>query len=90
MNVVWALGFILANAISFCICAWDKKSAKSGGRRIPERVLWLLAVFFGALGLYVCMRIFRHKTQKTGFVYGIPLLLVAQLFAMVYLGVFAV
>lgn len=57
---------------------------------MPERMLWLLAASFGALGVYACMRIFRHKTQKTRFIYGVPLLFVAQLFIMIYVGVFAV
>ncbi len=90
MNAAWAIGFAIVNVVSFFVCVWDKQRAKTGEPRIPERVLWLFAVCFGALGIYAGMRIYHHKTQKSRFVYGVPLLFIAQLFAMIYVGVFAV
>ncbi len=62
----------LAVLLSMSIAAvltywWDKRSAQAGGRRVPERVLHLLAVAGGWPGAWWAMRRFRHKTQKVQF-----------------------
>ncbi|WP_373232493.1 DUF1294 domain-containing protein [Cohnella sp.] len=67
--------------ITLLMMAYDKKQARKGGRRIPERTLFLLSAIGGALGGIVGMRIWRHKTKHTSFVIGLPALLVVQLMA---------
>jgi uncharacterized membrane protein YsdA (DUF1294 family) len=89
MKIQWMLVYAVINLVSFLVCAWDKKSAQRGGRRVPEKTLWTLSACFGALGMWLGMKAMRHKTHKPGFVIGVPLLFIAQIFAMMFLGVFA-
>lgn len=67
---------------------WDKRKAKLGNRRIKEKTLFLLSIFGAAIGVYMGMRVFRHKTQKSSFVIGIPLIIIIQL--VIVIGLLAV
>ncbi len=53
--------------ISFIVYGLDKSRAASGGRRIPERTLHLLALLGGWPGALLGQRRFRHKTVKLSF-----------------------
>lgn len=55
------------NVIAFLAFGWDKRSAETRRRRIPERTLLTLAFVGGALGALLGQQIFRHKTQKQPF-----------------------
>ena len=72
------------NCISFLLMAHDKQCAKKGSRRIPEKMLFLSAAFFGALGGTAGMWIFRHKTKHWYFRLFFPLLVVAQAAVLAY------
>lgn len=56
----------------------DKKRARFGGWRIPEKTLFLLAVFGGSVGAWLGMYLFHHKTRKKKFVWGIPVIFLCQ------------
>lgn len=71
--MVW-LYIIAVNVLSFSFMGIDKRRARAGMRRIPERTLFLTAIAGGAFGLWLGMYAFRHKTRKRAFVVGIPLL----------------
>jgi uncharacterized membrane protein YsdA (DUF1294 family) len=58
---------VAINGVTFCIYGYDKAIAKGRRRRVPERVLLVLALSFGALGALIGMRLFRHKTAKSVF-----------------------
>ena len=58
----------------------DKKKSRKGKWRTPENTLFAIASAFGALGIFIGMRLFRHKTKHNKFVIGIPVILVVQLF----------
>ena len=66
------------NIIAFCAMGSDKQRARRGRWRIPERILFLLAVLGGSLGSIAGMQIFRHKTRHWYFRYGMPAILVVQ------------
>lgn len=78
----WMLAW---SAIAFAVCGWDKRCARKGRWRVPERVLWGLSAVGGAAGMLLGMGMFRHKTRHLAFVWGVPLLLLAQLAAVAFL-----
>lgn len=59
--------------ISVFVTVWDKRAARRGARRVPERTLMLLGLLGGALAMYITMRVIRHKTLHRKFMIGLPL-----------------
>ena len=51
----------------FVLTFLDKRAARSGARRVPERSLLLPVLFGGGAGLLAGMLLFRHKTAKRSF-----------------------
>ena len=80
--ILIAVGIL--NVISFFLMAVDKRLACRRRRRIPEKVLFLSALLFGALGGTAGMWIFRHKTKHWYFRLFFPLLVVAQAAVLAY------
>lgn len=66
---VVAVYFVAVNLWSSVLVWWDKRQARSGGRRIRERTLYLSALLGGFLGGIWAMRGLRHKTVKTSFIW---------------------
>jgi len=64
----------------------DKLKSMSGGWRISEARLLLVALF-GPFGAYAAMLLFRHKTRKIKFLL-VPLFMFIQLGAILYLRPF--
>ena len=61
--------------VLFAMMGIDKALAKRGAWRVPERTLFTLALFGGALGGIIGMYFFRHKTRHASFKAGLPVLL---------------
>lgn len=59
--------YLVINATTFGVYAWDKASAMKHFYRISERRLHLLALCGGWLGAWLAQQVFRHKTSKRGF-----------------------
>lgn len=70
--------FIAINVIACVLTVWDKKCARRGRRRVPERALFTVAAFGGAVGMLVTMRLIRHKTRYRRFMGGLPLIIILQ------------
>ena len=70
---------LAANAVAFLVFGIDKWKAVKGRWRIPEKTLILLAAAGGSVGAWLAMRMFRHKTRKPVFMYGIPVILLCQM-----------
>ena len=91
MTLTWMhilLGaLVLWNLAAFATYGIDKRAARHGKRRIPEKMLLLLAALFGAAGSLSAMLLFRHKTKKKKFTILVPLFLLVQLFLLYELGV---
>lgn len=66
---VWAvpLVYLVMSAVSAVVYAADKAAAPSGGRRVPENTLHVLALLGGWPGALTAQRLLAHKTRKTGF-----------------------
>ena len=73
------LYLLAANLAAFFLMGTDKRRARRGKRRVPERTLFLPAVLGGALGGTLGMYLFHHKTRHWYFRWGFPLLLLLQL-----------
>ncbi|MBE6990973.1 MAG: DUF1294 domain-containing protein [Ruminococcaceae bacterium] len=78
---------LVANIFAFALMGIDKAKAKKNKRRIPEKNLFMSAIFGGSIGSIAGMQVFRHKTRHMSFVIGMPVILIVQL-VLVYLFVF--
>lgn len=75
---VAAIIIVLLNLISFGLMAYDKRCAKAGRWRVPEKALFLAAACFGGLGGVLGMQLCHHKTKHWYFKVFFPLMLVVQ------------
>ena len=76
--------FIIINIIGFFIMWLDKKKAKKGAWRIPEKTLFIITGLGGGIGTIAGMYTFRHKTQKLGFVIGFPFITILEIITILY------
>lgn len=74
---------ILINLITFLAMYIDKRKAKKGKRRIPEKTLFVLVGLGGGIGGILGMYLFRHKTKKTRFVIGFPAILIFEILVVI-------
>ncbi len=71
---------LIINLYGFYIMYKDKEFSIKKKWRIPERRFFLVAILLGAPGILWGMKTFRHKTAHWYFKYGIPFILVLELF----------
>lgn len=77
--VLAALAVIaVMNVAAFLLMGHDKKCARQGRWRVPERRLFLVTACFGGLGGVLGMKVFHHKTQHWYFRVFYPVLLALQ------------
>ena len=81
--LLWYLAAV--NVVTFTVYGIDKRKARRGAWRIPEKTLFLLPLLGGSVGALLGMKVFRHKTKHWYFVWGIPAILLAQLALTVWL-----
>ncbi len=67
------IALLVWNLVTFLIMGIDKRLAIKGKRRISEGTLIMLALLFGAVGVFLAMFAFHHKTKKPLFLIMIPL-----------------
>ena len=80
------LGYLLAvNLAGLLLCGVDKRRAKRKRWRIPERSFFLTALLGGGPGVWAGMYLFRHKTKHWCFVWGIPLITLAEAAILIWL-----
>ncbi|MCD7801965.1 MAG: DUF1294 domain-containing protein [Clostridiales bacterium] len=82
---IW-LYLAIINVAGFAVMGADKRRARRGSWRIPERTLFAVALAGGSLGVLLGMRLFHHKTRHWYFVVGVPLILAVQVILAVTLG----
>lgn len=80
-----AVWLIAINLVTFAVYGADKRRARRGAWRVPEKTLFLLSLLGGSVGALLGMRVFRHKTKHWYFVWGVPAILLAQLALAVWL-----
>jgi len=77
---------VIVNIVSLALFGVDKLKSMSGGWRISEAILILVALF-GPFGACAAMLLFRHKTRKIKFLL-VPLFMFIQLGAILFLSPF--
>ena len=75
----------IINLFGLYVMWTDKRKAKKNKWRIPEKVLFGVALLGGALGTTIGMHWFRHKTQHWYFKFGMPAILLVWLVAFIWL-----
>ena len=85
MEKIFLIYIAVINVIAFAVFGIDKLKAVKNKWRIPEKILFLLSIIGGSVGGLLGMYTFRHKTQKTAFKFGIPLILIAQIAAIYFI-----
>ncbi len=81
--IIW---LVIINLTAFAIFGIDKKRAKKGQWRIPEKTLFLSAILGGSIGAILGMYIFHHKTKHWYFQFGIPAIMIVQIAAVYWLS----
>ena len=74
--LVW---LAVISLLTFIVYGADKRRARKGKWRVPEKTLFLLPLLGGSIGALLGMRVFHHKTKHWYFVWGIPAILLAQI-----------
>ncbi|HKM05332.1 MAG TPA: DUF1294 domain-containing protein [Lachnospiraceae bacterium] len=70
---------LIINFVGFSMMGIDKKKAIKQTFRIPESSLFTVAMIGGSIGSILGMQLFRHKTRRWYFVYGMPAILIIQI-----------
>ena len=75
---------VIMNIMGFLAMGLDKAKAKAKAWRIPEKTLLGIAIMGGGLGVLLGMETFRHKTKHWYFKYGVPVILMMEIAAVLY------
>lgn len=71
--------FAVISLITIIATVYDKKAAKSRPKhRVPEKILFLLAILGGSVAEYLTMLRIRHKTKHKRFMIGLPIIIALQ------------
>ena len=78
------LYLLIINAVGFVLMLADKHKARRGRWRIPEATLMGVAMIGGSIGSIAGMYLVRHKTKHLKFSLGLPVILILQSAAILY------
>lgn len=86
MSLEFCVTHLLAvNLLAVLICLYDKNHARKNKWRIPEKTLFLVSIFGGALFMFITMKLIRHKTRHKRFMIGLPLIIILQIILIFYI-----
>ena len=85
MSNVILIYLLTVNALGFLLMTVDKYKAKKNLWRIPESTLMTVAIIGGSIGSLIGMYTVRHKTKHLKFTVGIPVILVLQIAAVIWI-----
>lgn len=86
LYVLVTMYMLIMSIIGFVTMGIDKRKSIKRGWRIPELTLLLIAFLGGALGSFLGMRIFKHKTKHMKFIILIPLALLLNILLWLEIG----
>lgn len=70
---IFLAAWLAMNGFTFCLYGVDKRRAKRGAWRIPEKTLLLCTWLLGGVGALIGMRVFHHKTKHRVFTISAPI-----------------
>lgn len=85
MEDVLLVYLAVLNLVTFALYGADKRRAKKGQWRIPEKTLLILPLLGGSVGGILGMAVFHHKTRHWYFRWGLPAMFLLQAAGAVYL-----
>ncbi len=80
--------FVFMNIITLAVYGVDKRSAQAGKRRVSESLLIAFSACFGAVGAFIGMKVFHHKTRKPKFRILVPVFMMIQILFFICLIIF--
>lgn len=78
------VALVLVNFFAAAVTNWDKKNAQKGMWRVPEAWLMFLGAIGGAFAMLLTMCVIHHKTRYPKFMVGLPLMILAQVLALIW------
>ena len=75
----------LMNIVAFILYGIDKWKSRHDKWRVKESCLLTVAILGGSLGAFLGMKIWHHKTKHLLFAYGVPIILIIHLLALLLL-----
>ncbi len=76
----WYAWYVIGISAFACVLTvWDKSCARRGRWRVPEKTLFIVALLGGSAAMLLTMRAVRHKTRHRRFMWGLPLIIAAQM-----------
>ncbi len=79
MMKVFLIFVVIMNIAAFILMRIDKQRYRQHGKRISQRVLFLPAIFFGAIGGTIAMFVYHHKRNHWEFRSFFPSLMIIQI-----------
>jgi Predicted membrane protein len=76
---------IIVSLAAVALTVHDKKAAIKGNWRISEQMLIFVAMLGGSAAMLYTMKKIRHKTKHALFMVGIPVIILFQVAAIVFL-----
>ena len=64
ITMVYAVYLLAISILTFFLYGIDKWKARRNAWRVPEKMLILFSLIGGAVGGFLGMKVFRHKTTK--------------------------
>ncbi len=91
-TVLTALSVYYVFGAVICVIAtvFDKSAAVKHKRRVSEKTLIMLAVFFSAISEYLTMKIIRHKTLHKKFMAGLPAIITGKIIILASISFFCI
>lgn len=80
-----ALAYVGPSLLLLGLYGWDKRAARLGRQRVPEKRLQLLALIGGWPGGWLGQQLFRHKTRKLKFLLVFWLMALINLCGLIWL-----
>ena len=77
-EIIW-IYLAVINVFTFFTFAVDKYKAKHHKWRVSEAFLLGCSFLGGAVGGFLSMKLFHHKTRKPRFAYGVPFMIVLHI-----------